>query len=536
MREKTAEGGTRLRRAKLGETYVVPPNCNRIKLLNVLRDKNVAEADTANRICGTCPVKSACQHQQGPGYGFLSQRRDALTSPKLRAHPHSLPDPAEYNYSGVVLIQEEAANSFTTSRSIQVNKSDLQALINHLLLLHPNLFQQVQPLLAQLLNLFNGNINTGKFGLDHLELVSLLPALDGFDPITLKQAFTADLGCLNTTAKYGVDLEDLPKALQKQFLEKDITLADEAEQQILKQWFVELIAILQGNLPGGSVFFHRNRLTITLPDDRHRAIAQAAKTNIFLDATLSREDLALKLGCQPDEIFVCRQKQPCLNNLRLIQVIDMGIMGMHRGANQQKRLAALIAYLRESGIITKAIDFKKFEQDGAHWRDSRGVNYFSQTTTLIIVGAPCPNLHEMLAQYAVLVRQVVPKDDPKSLGLNEGKGYSQQHLSRFWGLLTLLIEDITSKMSKPEPGSQSNEEMEKIKAVGQILEVVASDSDSETVLETIEEVFGDGLQPHEWLLLWQVISSSSQLAVLSALLGTLPVEQLRQLENVVATG
>lgn len=624
VREKTVNSGTRLRRIKPGETYAVPPNCNRIKVLTVLREKNIAGADTANRICGTCPLKGACQHQQGPGYGFLSQRRDALASPQLRAHPQSLPDPTEYEFSSVALIWEETNCSFTTSRSIQVNKADLQDLINRLLF-HAALFQQIQPLLTQLLNLFDGNIQTGKFGLAHLELVPLLPAVNDFDLATIAQALAANLQCLNTTAKYGVDLEDLPKTLQKQFLEKDSTLAEQAEHQILKQWFVELVSILQGALPGGSVQFHHHQLTLTLPDDRHRTIAQAARFNIFLDATLNREDLALKLGCQPEEIFVCRQKQPCLNNLKLTQVIDMGVMGMHRGVNQQKRLAALIEHFRQIDPTIKVIDFKKFEQEGAHWRDSRGVNYFSQTTTLVIAGAPCPNVHEMLAQYATLVRQVVSQDDldfqawlhrqieaevqqeigrlranrrpaeslhvvlvtdrpftfpvepvkasgitpaaanrgeqvilaarqaiewlqhqgeritqtavaaaTKNLGLNEGRGYSQQHISRFWQLLTLLLEEITSKRSNPESGSSPDGEIEKLEAAGKVLEVITSSFDLETVLKAIEEVFWDRLRPNEWRLVWQVISPCSQLTVLSALLKTLPAEQLRQLEVVMA--
>jgi hypothetical protein len=65
----------------------------------------------------------------------------------------------------------------------------------------------------------------------------------------------------------------------------------------------------------------------SLPNSRHRAIALAAQANVFFDATLSRDDLALKLGVNPEEILEVRQAIPDQGNLTLTQVMDLGGWG-----------------------------------------------------------------------------------------------------------------------------------------------------------------------------------------------------------------
>jgi hypothetical protein len=155
-------------------------------------------------------------------------------------------------------------------------------------------------------------------------------------------------------------------------------------------------------------------LTLSLAETRHQAIVQAASTVIFLDATLSRQDLALKLHCQPEEIFVCRQRVPASTNLAVTQVMDLGRLGMQRGADQQRRMAAIVAHYQALDPETKVIDFKRFgtEGIGAWWRDSRGVNDFMTTKTLILVGTPCRNIADLLAEFAILAG-VTDTDDER---------------------------------------------------------------------------------------------------------------------------
>jgi hypothetical protein len=49
---------------------------------------------------------------------FLNQRRSALSSPKLRAHPDSLPAPEDYDYASVVVLWDEPGQNFTVKQDV----------------------------------------------------------------------------------------------------------------------------------------------------------------------------------------------------------------------------------------------------------------------------------------------------------------------------------------------------------------------------------------------------------------------------------
>ncbi|NJR55657.1 MAG: hypothetical protein HC768_14455 [Acaryochloris sp. CRU_2_0] len=402
--------GNRLQRSAKGDAYVVPANCSRIGVLNALREKNVSGADTANLICGTCILREACINAQGPGYGYLSQRRDTLGSSLLRAHPDSLPDPEDYPLEDTLLIWDEPGQNFQVKQSVTVTYADLQQTITALIS-YSEIFALVQPLLSALLPLLDGSAKLGKYGLNHLEVTGRLPDMAGVKLGEIAQILLPNLGFLNTTADYGIDLADLPKQLRKKFSDRDSEMAEQAREGVIKQWLIPLIRILQGG-PGCMQVSHYG-LILNLPAPRHRALAQAAQANVFLDATLSREDLALKLGCSPDEIKVVCQVVPDVGNLVITQVTDMKRMGMSRGGDQLKRVAAITGHYRDLDADTTGIlDFKKFMEDGAWWRDSRGVNDFLEVQTLVLVGTPCRNLFDLAAEFAIVCGYCPEEDDP----------------------------------------------------------------------------------------------------------------------------
>jgi len=161
--ELTPGGGSRLKRAASGETPSVLANCTRTRVIGALRAKQVHGADTASLICGTCPLREACTHATGPGYGFLQQRHLGLSSLKLRAHPDSLPNPLDYDYEAVGMIWDEPGQSFVMKRDLQVTLADLEQTTSALLP-HPQLLAQVQEMLAALLPYLNGR--TKGSGLD----------------------------------------------------------------------------------------------------------------------------------------------------------------------------------------------------------------------------------------------------------------------------------------------------------------------------------------------------------------------------------
>jgi hypothetical protein len=161
------------------------------------------------------------------------------------------------------------------------------------------------------------------------------------------------------------------------------------------QW---LLWLLKGGIP----YLRYGKLAITRRNERLTATVKAAKSNIFLDATMTADRLALLLGVDKSEIFVCRAEDVPADNLQINQIVDMGRMGMHRGADQTRRLRALTAHYQSIDPTTKVIDFKKFGADGAWWRDSRGSNDFLNCKTLILVGTPAPNVEAVRSEYLAL--------------------------------------------------------------------------------------------------------------------------------------
>jgi hypothetical protein len=401
--EATPIGSTRLKRVSAGQVPNIPANCSRHQILSTLRSKHIDGADTAALICSTCPLREPCTHSEGSGYGFLHQRRSALSCHKLRSHLDSLPDPLDYDLSETILLVDEPGQNFGVKRDLTITLQDPEQTIVKLVN-DPLLFEALHPLFAALLPLLNGSIKVGRFGIAHSELIQQLP-LPGVNVAVLRQVLQPDLSFLNPTAEQGVDLADLPRALRKQFADRDPVLAEKAHQRVVKQWLPDLIEILAGQRPGASMRIGSGGLVLSQLDRRHRSAVQATKTTIFLDGTLSPQDLALKLGCRVEEIFVCCQVVPQSQHLTLIQVTDLGRLGMQRGADQQRRAQAIVTHYRQQDSTTKVIDFKKFviAGSGAWWRDSRGVNDFEQITRLILTGTPCRNLADLQAEYAILV-------------------------------------------------------------------------------------------------------------------------------------
>ena len=393
----------RKRRAKPGESYITPPNCGRNHAIKALRELNIDGADSASVICTTCPHLEACRG--GHIFGFLHQRQTALKSSRLLAHPESLPDPIEYDYSDVVLLWDEWSALLRTTRTLEVRVSDLDQLIVQLVTNNSKLFCSLASIFEALRDLLTGfKKQPNRYGWNHMAVVELLPQLpQELDYCALEQAIAPDLRKLDRTAEYGISMADLPKAARKKFSEKDITMAQTIKQTFLLQWLLPMLSVLNG--AAGYLRIANGVLSITLPDDRLVTIARSAKANIFLDATGDTNELALLLGVSTSEIINIRQLIPKSDNLEVIQVANLGRLGnSERSCFLHQRLNAVINKLQEKDSLTKVIDFKKFALPGSlrWWIESRGVNDLESTNSLILVGTPCRNLSHLEADFTLM--------------------------------------------------------------------------------------------------------------------------------------
>lgn len=427
-----ADGSTRTRRAKRGEERIVPANCGRTDLINVLRSKHVAGADQANLVCNTCPLQDVCRHGEGYGYGYLHQRKLGLAASRLRLHPDSAPG-EDFDYADSILVWDEPGESFSTETQITVTRADIDATLARLAMAGADLLESLTPLLTALRLLFEAK--QGKYGLDHPTILERLPDIPNIDIAALQGILAPALeDVLDPEIEPGLRVSDLQGRSTK--IESrssyhgaretrvnlrahfgDTAGAKAAAEALPKQWLVDFLLALQGQ---GRLNLSYESLTITQTKHRHRELVRAAKAAIFLDATLTREDLALALGVAPEDIYCIReakagasseQRNPLGANVRAFQVSDLGRLGMQRGNDQSRRATAIVDYLRQTDSSTKVIDFKKFAADGAWWRDSRGSNAFQTINTLVLVGTPCQNLAALQARWFTLTGQH-PEDNP----------------------------------------------------------------------------------------------------------------------------
>lgn len=403
----------KLRRASAGQPYAYAPNCGRNDTISALRSKNINGADTAGLICSTCPHLEPCR--AGAVFGFLHERMTTLKQRRFRAHPESLPSPSAdcgepYDYSGVVLMWDEASEIVKGHRSIEVTAADLQQTIADLAIASPEVFNELRPLLTDLHPyLSSEQKQPNKYGWKNAQIRAALPPLEGIDINAIAKALAPDAdSLLDGGEEYGISLADMPRDIRKRFSDSDAAVADRVGRELTLNWLPDFLDVLLGNVVG-ALRIQYGTLTITLPDQRLAEIARSAAGNIFLDATATTEDLALVLGCEPSEILTVRQEMPDTSNLEIIQVATMGRLGVGSNRSEfcQSRVDAIINQITAdtSGDVA-VFDFKRHTSDGdgkrRWWTDSRGMNDFIACNALVLVGAPCRNLAALEAEFSVL--------------------------------------------------------------------------------------------------------------------------------------
>lgn len=407
----------KLRRVdKNQQPYVVAPNCGRNNTISALRNKNIPGSDTAELICSTCPQREPCK--AGAVYGFLNQRGIKLKEEKrLRVHPASLPSPTDnsstepFDYTDKGLLWDEATQLLKYHRSIEVRETDIDRAIADLVVKAPTEFNALLPVLINLKQYLSGEIRQpNKYGWKDNELRQSLNAPADIDIESIRKALAPNLGrLLDTEEEYGVSQADVPRHVRKLFSESDRTTSEKIERNLALNWLPDFLDVLAGNARKGSFRIQYDTLTLTLPDTRTAEIAQSAGINVFLDATMSVEDLALILDCDQSEILTVRQVAPEAKNLEIIQVATVGRLGVgyERSDFCQKRVEAIVTEIQKGteGNV-EIIDFKSQgkEGDGKHhwWVGTRGVNDLQEAEALIIVGTPCQNIADLEARFTAL--------------------------------------------------------------------------------------------------------------------------------------
>lgn len=402
-------------------------NCFRTNLFHQLKAKNIIEIlGSDSPICSGCHLLSACRASSGAGFGFRNVRRQALSYPQVRAHPDSLPKSDDYDYAACGLFWDEVSTLMKSVDVIPVTKLDLDQTVGELIAAKvPQAFFVLKEVLTVLRTLLEGKITPqSRYGLDDAAIRKTLPP----KPENLTQLINElevelapDLSFLAESSD-GIELKKVDKNVrsaaefaatmlrQSSYRDTAIEL-----QQVACNWLVPLLRVWNGER--GALRCERGVLSIYTSNKRHVSVAYASKFNIYLDGTMTAQHLALKLGINSTDILVVEQATPNYDNLLLCHVTGMGVLGKDRRESMNARVAALKKALQDSHPDIKFLEWKKHagNQDGYHFRDSRGVNRFSDVTALCSIGIPYPNVGELAALYQVMTGLEVQlgNNDPK---------------------------------------------------------------------------------------------------------------------------
>lgn len=107
-------------------------------------------------------------------------------------------------------------------------------------------------------------------------------------------------------------------------------------------------------------------LVIASRDEKHADIAKAFSSNVFLDATVDPDVLALRLGIPRHELLVIEKSKPSYQNLRIVQVDGFGKLGKDRSDSLNQRVQLFQAWLRQNHSDIDFIDWLAFS-DFAHF-------------------------------------------------------------------------------------------------------------------------------------------------------------------------
>jgi hypothetical protein len=407
-----------------GEQPDTKGNCLRADLFQKFRAKNLnVEASETSPICQTCKLAHLCKQGTGYKYGatFRGDRKNALKNNRIRAHADSMPQPYEFDYSQSGLFWDEASIQFKAMNEVTASLSDFDQVWAELEAKAPGLHETLKPLRLALRPLLTGELKQPYHGWDDGAIRTLLPQVpDNLCQMidVLEEILQPDLSfleqqpdsiCASLARQLGISrgLQQLIKREFRRVVHQEISTEF---QRLALNWLVPFLRVW--NRERGALRCESQKLIIYSRSDRHTALTRAAKFNIFLDATITRERLALLLGIDPEEIYVIEQQTPNHNNLRIIQITGMGKLGKDRSGSLKQRVAALREALERRHADIAFGDWKAHASDGdGQWFvNLRGSNEFEDAPAMAVFGVPYQNLGHLQALYQTLTGEEAPLD------------------------------------------------------------------------------------------------------------------------------
>ncbi|UKP01403.1 PriCT-2 domain-containing protein [Nostoc sp. UHCC 0870] len=421
-------------RPKAGETPDTIGNCHRSHLFGAFRDKNFNSLDfeesSISPICEGCSLKNQCRFAHGNGFGFRYLKRSAIQNyAEIRAHPDSTPVNLT-NVAGqpftVGRIWEEAGTLITTVREIELRLKDFDATVGLLATgLPPEQWSKLQPVLQTLRKLLTQDIQPdSRYGFDDASIRELLAEFpQDLDIEAIREIlepnldFLADLDSIDIQADKQLQKSAAARYAAGRVVKDSAKQAAREFMELPLYWFPDFLKAWKGE---GSFGCKWGVISICRRDTKHQELASSAKFNIYLDATLSSEQLKLKLNYH-DPILVIEQSRPDYSNLRVVNVTGMGKLSKHRSKTLTDRVNALKKVLLQIHKNLGIIEWKQIASmaedriEYGHFVDGRGVNRFSDCDAIASFGIPYQNIGTLAAHFQVMTGFKVNLEDKDSI-------------------------------------------------------------------------------------------------------------------------
>ena len=397
---------------KKDEKPDTPGNCFRTPLFHNLASKNLQGIEQSNEspICATCDLAGACKNSFGNGYGFRAERKVAFAYDRLRAHPDSMPSIDESEYQEWMGIWDEAGRLIKTTKLIDVKLADFDKTWAQLEANFPEHHTTLTYLRRNLRPFLTGELKQPYHGWSDLEIRKALPpAPDNILLVAeeIENALYPDLekilkqsDSVDFRGNAGKGVSKATRSLIRSTLRKEAYNSSSKNlEEVLLNWLPDFLRIWGGER--GAFRCQYNTLTIASRDDRHADMVKAFSFNVFLDATVDPDILALRLGIPRQDLLVIEKEKPSYKNLRIVQVNGFGKLGKKRSESLEQRVQLFQAWFRQKHSDIDFIDWLMFA-DFAHFREGRGSNQFINNSALASFGIPYQNIGALQLEWQTL--------------------------------------------------------------------------------------------------------------------------------------
>jgi hypothetical protein len=414
---------------KDGQIPNVKGNCDRAPLFRKLSSKgyqNEANAEAAlNPICNTCKFRFNCsgaypdgkEANHVPGNSFRRDRKTALLSDKIRCHIDSLPSEIPDNSIAFV---DEFSRQINTVKTTEVNLSDFDSTVSTIATELPEIWDLIKDFISPLRSYLDYSHKEAYHGHPHNEVMQIFGNINLSiiaDIIDALKILNPDLESIfeepNELDDYKGISRGIIRAIKSKFMKESIKNSHSKLDDLAVNWLVPLLEIYSQDVPG-NFRIKNHKLIIATKNSRQTESLTKFKKMVLLDATGTRESVALELGIKPDEILIICENLPNYSNLEVIHINDLGLCGKNRSESKKQQIKALSSYLKSKHDRLGIIDHLacKAEGDGHWFYDNRGSNKYIGSN-LLAIGTPYQDLGAIAQKYSLLTGDFdISKENP----------------------------------------------------------------------------------------------------------------------------